>query len=572
MKARGVNSRVIRTKEERCWQGVFRRGTKRRVLCFLVMLLTMTAVPVWSKNVAAENPLFILLLSQITTGDRSTLSVDVKTTLKYPCEGFVIDLSQLIRQDTVTVIIGGVTRPNPCVPINSEATGTMVLPPLEHGVYVLRIRYKKWSDLYQLTVESDRFVVAPITAMFTDVNRGRRVPARDSTQHGDQKPIRIFLDCSPDCYQDYVKTELNSFDYVRDKEFANIYLLITSQAAGNGGQRVTLTFVGMNEFSGLTDTTSFGTQQTDTDDVIRQTLVRYIKAGTVRYAARTRLADDMEISFPESVVQTTPEEDPWNSWVFNADLSFELNGQKSTDDTKLSGSFSANRVTDDWKIRLGLSGSYAENVYSFGDETYRSIYRSEYLTGLGVKSLNDHWSAGGYLSFSSSTYDNTRLLLSVAPAIEYNFFRYSMSTRRECRLLYRIGLNRYNYLSETIYFKNDETVGSHSLSFVFGLSEPWGRASIKVAGSQYLHDLSKNRFEFSGDLSVRVIEGLSFRVYGIVSLIHDQISLPALGATQEEILLQRRELETTYSFYTGLGVSYTFGSIFSNIVNPRFGE
>jgi hypothetical protein len=42
-------------------------------------------------------------------------------------------------------------------------------------------------------------------------------------------------------------------------------------------------------------------------------------------------------------------------------------------------------------------------------------------------------------------------------------------------------------------------------------------------------------------------------------------------STLEEILLRRRQLATRYSYYGSVGLSYTFGSIFSNVVNPRFG-
>ena len=41
--------------------------------------------------------------------------------------------------------------------------------------------------------------------------------------------------------------------------------------------------------------------------------------------------------------------------------------------------------------------------------------------------------------------------------------------------------------------------------------------------------------------------------------------------TDEEILLRQRELATSFQYFVSLGVSYTFGSIFSNVVNPRFG-
>jgi len=53
-------------------------------------------------------------------------------------------------------------------------------------------------------------------------------------------------------------------------------------------------------------------------------------------------------------------------------------------------------------------------------------------------------------------------------------------------------------------------------------------------------------------------------------MIHDQLSLPKKELTEEEIILQKRILATQYSYYLSIGFSYTFGSIYSNIVNPRF--
>ena len=56
------------------------------------------------------------------------------------------------------------------------------------------------------------------------------------------------------------------------------------------------------------------------------------------------------------------------------------------------------------------------------------------------------------------------------------------------------------------------------------------------------------------------------------SRIHDQLSLPRRGATPEEILLRQRRLASSYEYELSLGMTYSFGSIFSSIVNPRFGE
>ena len=54
--------------------------------------------------------------------------------------------------------------------------------------------------------------------------------------------------------------------------------------------------------------------------------------------------------------------------------------------------------------------------------------------------------------------------------------------------------------------------------------------------------------------------------------MRDQRDLPKAGASDEEILVRMRELATGYRYYFSVGVSYSFGSIFNNVVNPRFGE
>jgi hypothetical protein len=69
---------------------------------------------------------------------------------------------------------------------------------------------------------------------------------------------------------------------------------------------------------------------------------------------------------------------------------------------------------------------------------------------------------------------------------------------------------------------------------------------------------------------VRLVQGLSLNLSGHVSSINDQIYLPRDGASDEEILVQQRERATSYKYSVSLGLSYTFGSIFNNVVNPRF--
>ena len=55
-------------------------------------------------------------------------------------------------------------------------------------------------------------------------------------------------------------------------------------------------------------------------------------------------------------------------------------------------------------------------------------------------------------------------------------------------------------------------------------------------------------------------------------MIHDQLSLQKSAVSQEEVILRRRQLEIQYSYWGSVGINYTFGSIYNNIVNSRFGN
>jgi hypothetical protein len=189
-----------------------------------------------------------------------------------------------------------------------------------------------------------------------------------------------------------------------------------------------------------------------------------------------------------------------------------------------------------------------------------------------VKSLDEHFSIGGWVEAESSTYSNLDLFFNIAPAIEFNVFPYSESTRRQLRFLYKIGWIRNNYIEETIFGKLQETLYNESLSATLEVREPWGSISASLEGSHYFHDWKKNRLELRGFLSFRIFRGLSMTVRGRFERIHDQLSLPRRGASLDEVLLRIKELETSYDYSFSIGFRYTFGSVYSNVVNPRFGR
>jgi hypothetical protein len=258
--------------------------------------------------------------------------------------------------------------------------------------------------------------------------------------------------------------------------------------------------------------------------------------------------------------------------VFSISGNSFLNGQQLMKSGMYFGGLSANRVTEELKIQMSVNASFSSDVFTYDSTEIKSNSNSQSFNGLIVKSVSEHFSFGAYLNAYSSTYENTKYAFSIAPAAEVNLFPYSESTKRELRLLYRLGYSTVKYREETIYEKTHENLWKQSLSTILEIKQKWGTASASLTGSHFFHDFSKNRLRFSAELSLRVIKGLNFNIYGSYSIIHDQISLPRMGASLEEILLQRRELETTYSYSFSVGISYTFGSTRSNVVNPRFGD
>jgi len=287
--------------------------------------------------------------------------------------------------------------------------------------------------------------------------------------------------------------------------------------------------------------------------------------------SKTPLAGDLSINYrrradPTAVV------DRWNYWVFNINTNSRLNGEESSKELTLRGSFSADRVTPDWKISLYISADYDKEEYETDERTISSYTRSQDFRGLIVKSHGEHWSTGVYGSVRSSIYRNMQLSMNIAPAIEYNVFPYSESTRREFRFLYNVGYTNIRYDEVTIYDKIHENLFNESLSGTLEIKEKWGSVRTTLEGSNYFHDFSKNRLELYCNINLRLFEGISLDLYGNISMIHDQLSLPKESATEEEILLHQRQLTTQYDYYTSIGLRCTFGSIYSNVVNPRFGN
>jgi hypothetical protein len=381
---------------------------------------------------------------------------------------------------------------------------------------------------------------------------------------------KVYLDCTR-CDRDYIRTEIVWVNYVRDRKEADIHILGTLQRTGSGGWEYTFEFIGQNDYRDLGHTLKYASNGTDTWDEIRQGYVEVLKQGLFPYIMHSPIAKYITIEFKQTF-EPTSVEDKWDFWVFNVGVNGGLSGEKRQKFGSIHGHLSANRVTPKLKMRFGASGSFNESHFEIDGTSITSTSEREYANGMVVKSIGSHWAVGGWMTLHSSTYKNLKAEFITAPAVEYNLFPYEKSTRRQLRFLYRIGYSYSRYMEETIYNRMEEHLLWHALNVTLEVKEPWGVAATYLEGSNYFHDLKKNRIELGGHLSLRLIKGLSLSVSAGYSRIHDQLSLPKGEVSLDEILLQRKELETDYGYHVSLGFSYTFGSVYSNVVNPRFGH
>lgn len=398
--------------------------------------------------------------------------------------------------------------------------------------------------------------------------------------------IKVFVDCNAWCDMAFIKTEINYVDFVPDRFSSNVYIMITSQSTGSGGDELKLFFAGQENFKGMNDTLLFYRTSVDTEDEYRQRMVRYLKLGLTRFIAKTSLAQKLNISVivnknEEPVNSLTNKKDKWNFWVYTVGLSGYLNSDDNSKSYQVSGRVSANRVTE--KLKINLSANIYTNERTISYDGNKSVFTNK---GSGiystiVKSINSHWSAGGYASFSSSTYSNYGSKITLQPAVEYSFFKYKDAVKKSITLFYQVGASYNNYIDSGYYDSPEHFVFSHSLSLNAGFTQKWGNLNFRASWDNFLNSFTLNNakirgtnintFSIGGYLEIRIVKGLSFYVSSDANFTKGIYpNIPRKYFSRDDILTNSHQYPTQKGLYVNFGISYRFGSIYNNIVNPRF--
>ncbi len=406
-----------------------------------------------------------------------------------------------------------------------------------------------------------------------------RVPivAQDIAGSANGDAILVFMDCqAQNCDFDHFRREIKWVNWAHDRVDADVHVLITSQRTGGGGYRYTLDYIGNNEHADRTKTLSFTSDPDDTDAEVRDVLTRSVKLGLVHYVDGTSIADRLVIGYraPEDVDDEPQENqyDPWNLWTFRLSANGSVQGEASQSGYSVRSTATAARVTEEFKVNISLSGRYSRDVFEFS-EGDSFVNTSESFSGnaMWVWSLSNHWSAGWSAEGHRSTFYNHRISTATGPRIEYDIFPYDESTRRLVTFRYGVEVARFDYLEETVNFKKNEFLTRHQLAVSASVQQPWGRIHGSITGEQYFHDLATHIINTFGIVEYRLFRGFSINLFGSIARIKDQFYLPREDLTAEEVLLKRQQRETDFQYYISAGISYRFGSKFSNIVNPRMG-
>jgi hypothetical protein len=380
--------------------------------------------------------------------------------------------------------------------------------------------------------------------------------------------VKLYLDCD-DCNSTFFRRNLAFVDFVRDAKLADIHVFVTEQRTGGNGTEYGLNFIGVNQYSDLQYRLETVSPQDETDILKWERLLKIVDIGLLPYVSRTAEIDRIEITHDVDMAPIQESIDPWNYWVFRLELSTEFDAEESKNDYSLDNAIRVDRIMEMVKFRSKLSYDLDKEIYNDQNETIETKREeAEFETEL-VYSLNPRWSAGFFSEISKSSYLNLSMAASMGPAIEYNIFPWDKSDRKVFTIGYHLRANYFTYNELTIYDKLDEWRASQALELSFMLRQPWGEIENSLEASHYFHDYSKNRFSLETDISVNILKGLSLFMELETELIHDQLYLPAGETTREEILLKQRKLATNFEISAELGVRFTFGSVYNNIVNQR---
>jgi hypothetical protein len=388
---------------------------------------------------------------------------------------------------------------------------------------------------------------------------------------------KVFIECTRMwlCDFDYLRSELGMVDFVRDRFIADVHVQVNTQFSSSGSEQNTIVFKGQNNFLSRNDTLSYFNDATISDDDKRKKMVKTVTLGLIGYISHTEAVDNIIITYNKPIdndtVNVKIQEDPWNYWIMSLGASGFFDGDANYKSQSIYGAINADRETEKTKTNIGLSYNYRRNEFVVSD-TETVVKEDPRFQGYFnyITKINQHWGYGVFTSCLKREFSNYDIKLSVIPKIEYDVFKYSDFNSQRLVISYGIGAQYNNYKDSTIYFKTEEKLLLQDAAIISSFTKTWGSINVGAFYNSYLHDLSKYSLSFSGSVSWNIFKGFKFSIGGSYDITRNLIQLSKQGATRDEVLLQQKQLNSQYNYFFGVGISYQFGSKFSNCINPAF--
>ncbi|MFN5910505.1 MAG: hypothetical protein ACK45H_04130 [Bacteroidota bacterium] len=383
---------------------------------------------------------------------------------------------------------------------------------------------------------------------------------------------KVFMICDF-CDLDFYKNEIVHLVFVRDQRLADFTVLFRVINTGSGGSEYELEFMGKNAYDGISVREKFNSTPNMSKNDIREGLLAALNRGSLHYLIHSPVAPHIqyEIVGINNGQAADSIRDKWNLWIFNLNTNLVGSGQEYTSNLSMGASFSANRTSEKNLFEIGLWYNKNSSVFKLeGEDPIRYSILEYGVYSQDAVSLGKHWALGYNSAIYAETVSNLKSNLFLSPTVEYNVYPYSEATERQLRFNYQLGVMQSHYEEPSYRNRMSDLFLSQALNIRYRLVKSWGDIGL---GSGFLHLYDTEHFynlNFSPSVSWNILKGLNFNVQGSYSIVRDQYFLKLDDATSTEIITGQTQLKSAYNFFVVMGINYSFGSIYNNVVNVRF--
>jgi hypothetical protein len=383
------------------------------------------------------------------------------------------------------------------------------------------------------------------------------------------KAPKVYIDCQAGCDMQYIRAHMPYLNFVMDMRLSDAYILITGVANGGGGRQHTL-FV-TDEHTNKNDTLQLSIPPNVSEAMYRDLLLKKIKQALLPFIAAT-LSEyvNFDIPMPEEKKENSKPKDKWNSWTGLLSIDGSGGGQSYSLNYGANGRFSMSRITPKNKFDATYRMNYSYTQFDYGEGKITGFRKGFAATTLEAFSISEHLTVGWFGSYVSDSRFNWKTNVSFFPAVEFNLFPYSKATRKAFRVIYRAGVRYQEYFSETVLNTNNMLLFPHSLVIDYTQIEKWGTITLDVGGWHYFNNTESYSLTVTPSIQLNLFKGFRWGIFGTYSFVNDQFYLKKSAAVGSQVLLGQTQLKTSFTFFTGTGISYSFGSIYNNTVNVRF--